>query len=443
MLLAGTWQLLPVLRAQNQNLFIISENGKYGYIDSSGRICIKPVYLYGSPVATNEVVVKNNKNRWGVIDAAGKTIVPFRYSFIYYYKPGIVTRAERKHKPGEVTTDGRFIPFPKTAELVFGNFTVSDFPTPFSDNTRKCGYLNKKGEILIKAQYEDAGSFKHGLAAVKINGKYGYINTEGIFVLLPVYDNALEFKLYNNVLLAQVRRNNETFVIDAQGKEYYETGFSTFHFPVKKNDWASFTRNAKLGFIDSHLNIRIAPVFDSIVSPGFSENHWIIPVKKDGRWGFIDTTGTLVIAPVYDDASAFENGYAWVKQNGKYALLNTEGKLKSGFEFSSYRHALPGTSNVLFAAREERWAIFTFSLENKTPAVFDELRDCGHGLIMARKQQRWGVVTAEGKTIVPFEYGEILVYGHTIACYSKSAADSLVPDVYFNSKGELLWLKSE
>lgn len=62
---------------------------------------------------------------------------------------------------------------------------------------------------------------------------------------------------------------------------------------------------------------------------------------------------------------------------------------------------------------------------------------------MARKQQRWGVVTAEGKTIVPFEYGEILVYGHTIACYSKSAADSLVPDVYFNSKGELLWLKSE
>ncbi len=445
LMLAGTWQLLPLLRAQNQNLFIISENGKFGYIDSNGHICIKPVYRYGSPAATDEVIVKNNKNRWGVIDSAGKTVLPFRYNFIYYHKPGIVTRAERKHKAGEVNADGQFILFPgKNIELVTGDFTVSDLPTPFSDNNRKWGYLDKKGEIVIKAQYEHAGSFKHGLAAVKLNGKYGFIDNDGIFVISPIYDNALEFGLHNKLLLASVRRDNMTFVIDAQGKDYFGAGFSTFHFPVKNNDWAPFTRNAKLGFIDSCLNIRIAAVLlDSIVSPGFSENHWIIPAKKDNRWGFIDTTGRFVITPVYDDASAFENGYAWVKQNGKYALLNTEGKLISDFEFTSYRHVLPGTSNVLLAAREERWAIFTLSLENKTPAVFDELRDCGQGLILARKQQRWGVVSAEGKTLVPFEFGEILVYGHTIACYRKSAADSLVPDVYFNSNGELLWLKTE
>jgi len=33
--------------------------------------------------------------------------------------------------------------------------------------------------MVIPAVYDDAGSFSEGLAQVKINGKYGFIDTKG------------------------------------------------------------------------------------------------------------------------------------------------------------------------------------------------------------------------------------------------------------------------
>lgn len=41
--------------------------------------------------------------------------------------------------------------------------------------------------------YSMAFDFSDGLAAIKINGKYGFIDHEGHFVLEPVYEKAQYF----------------------------------------------------------------------------------------------------------------------------------------------------------------------------------------------------------------------------------------------------------
>ena len=38
------------------------------------------------------------------------------------------------------------------------------------------GYINKQGEMVIKAEFENAKPFSEGVAAVKLHGKWGYIN---------------------------------------------------------------------------------------------------------------------------------------------------------------------------------------------------------------------------------------------------------------------------
>ncbi len=47
------------------------------------------------------------------------------------------------------------------------------------DNSRKIGFIDQLGKIAIKFQFDEAKSFSEGLAAVKSNGKWGYINKLG------------------------------------------------------------------------------------------------------------------------------------------------------------------------------------------------------------------------------------------------------------------------
>lgn len=47
---------------------------------------------------------------------------------------------------------------------------------------------------LIEAQYEDAGQFNEGLAAVKKDGKWGYIDETGEMVIPFQYDKAYLFR---------------------------------------------------------------------------------------------------------------------------------------------------------------------------------------------------------------------------------------------------------
>ena len=84
--------------------------------------------------------------------------------------------------------------------------------------TGRWGYVNESGSIVINPQFDDAGVFSEGLAAVRPlgggpgigtpyydprpydpfhvggggggGGRYGYINSEGKYVINPQFDNA-------------------------------------------------------------------------------------------------------------------------------------------------------------------------------------------------------------------------------------------------------------
>lgn len=51
------------------------------------------------------------------------------------------------------------------------------------------GYVNQKDEIVLSNQYEWAAYFEHSAACVKLNGKFGLINSQGHFLLEPKFDS--------------------------------------------------------------------------------------------------------------------------------------------------------------------------------------------------------------------------------------------------------------
>ena len=47
----------------------------------------------------------------------------------------------------------------------------------------KWGYINTKGEQIIECKFDDAYCFSEGFAWVEKDGKWGYINTKGCSVI--------------------------------------------------------------------------------------------------------------------------------------------------------------------------------------------------------------------------------------------------------------------
>ncbi len=51
----------------------------------------------------------------------------------------------------------------------------------------KIGFINKDGVIIIEPKFNDALNFKNGIAAVKVNNKWGFIDKNGDWLIEPQF----------------------------------------------------------------------------------------------------------------------------------------------------------------------------------------------------------------------------------------------------------------
>ena len=55
------------------------------------------------------------------------------------------------------------------------------------------GYLATNGKYIVEPRFEDASPFAEGLAAVKVKNKWGFIDKTGKVVIKPEYDRVFSF----------------------------------------------------------------------------------------------------------------------------------------------------------------------------------------------------------------------------------------------------------
>src|SRR6185436_11064564 len=57
----------------------------------------------------------------------------------------------------------------------------------------KVGFVDSTGRVAVSFKYEAASDFSDGTAAVKLNGKWGFINSSEIFVVEPAFQKLRAF----------------------------------------------------------------------------------------------------------------------------------------------------------------------------------------------------------------------------------------------------------
>ncbi len=168
-------------------------NRKLGMIHINGTKITEPIYnmVYGQNYSENWIVQTDGK--YGVINSQGNIIVPLIYEKITHVvnqNDAIAVRLNDKF--GYVYYSKEIIPFEYDEALPFKSGIA---------RVKKDGlyhFINKKNKILCSFEHEGGWNgqeyFSDNLSIIKLNGKFGYINKKGKTVIKPIFDSAVNFK---------------------------------------------------------------------------------------------------------------------------------------------------------------------------------------------------------------------------------------------------------
>ncbi len=186
----------------------------------------------------------------------------------------------------------------------------------------KWGFIDKTGKVVIGFQYEDVDTFgfSKGLAGVEKNGMWGFIDKTGSFVIEPQYNGEIIIPFGDDDRAGIIISDTSWRAIDRTGKILSTDQMVSFSLT---EGLKGFNKDGKFGYVDKDNKIVINPTYDMITD--FREG--FAAVKKSGVWGFIDKTGKEVIAPQYLSASLFDSGAAIVKKTtGEILRIDKEGQ---------------------------------------------------------------------------------------------------------------------
>jgi len=180
----------------------------------------------------------------------------------------------------------------------------------------RIGFINQKGEVVVRPQFYSGSEFSEGLAAVRNGGLYGYIDTKGNFAIAPRFEYATSFQEG----VAIVYNNGKPYYIDKNGQQLFSNCFQELS-PFEGGLARVKTASGKEGMVNRSGKLMIDSVFRNIHP--FQEGVAIVEGlrnrqnDKRGKYiseiGLIDKAGKFIVPyGKYDEIKDFENGYASV-----------------------------------------------------------------------------------------------------------------------------------
>jgi len=121
------------------------------------------------------------------------------------------------------------------------------------------GYADETGKVVIPYKYEAAEFFTSGLAAVKTDGKYGFINNLGEFEIKPKFDTVIHKFGFE---AAYVNHRGNSLWINRKGKQLkdYTKVFSndgTLYYTANPNDYFSIDGNKYMRSVDLVIKVSL------------------------------------------------------------------------------------------------------------------------------------------------------------------------------------------
>ncbi|HQP50265.1 MAG TPA: WG repeat-containing protein [Spirochaetota bacterium] len=382
-------------------MYIVYKNNKCGYINNKGEILINPQFDVCNNFYGNRAVISIG-SVMGIIDNDGKIVITPKYWVMsgyhkYYTKFDYSRYTRMMYYPAEFSDFRNSHLLAGEPKGVRGKLAQDAYFYGISLNgiTREIGYISDyfgysngyylvrrrslyyfmgvhgkdyklKKEYDITTGFEDAIKFSEGLAAVRFEGKWGFVDAskgDAVFIINPQFEKAYSF----SDGLAAVKVGGKWGYVDNSGQFIINPQFDeAFAF----NEGVARVKSAsekKYGFINRRGKYIVSPLYD--------EASWFVEglaaVKKGGKWGYIDNSGAWVIQPEYDVALNFSEGFAAVgkyipvadtkKETLKYGFIDKTGNQIINFEYNAVGDFFNGIALVsLFSNKKNEIPMFGY-----------------------------------------------------------------------------------
>ncbi|WP_223608252.1 WG repeat-containing protein [Chryseobacterium sp. OSA05B] len=324
-----------------------------------------------------------NPDKWGYIDKDSLVMIPFEYDFLNPFKDG-VAYAKNNNKEFFITKKNVRLKGDFEAVGIF-----SEGLAPVKKNG-EWGFIDNQANVVIPIQYDKVDCFRSsGLCAVTKNGKSGFINKVGREIIPVIYDEASQEMKDQNVI---VKKNNKWAVFDNSGKQLSDFIYDSF----KRAYISDFSKD----------------VFTRDESTFFENGAALVEIG--GKYKFINAKAQAAFPNnTFDSASVFDTfKNAIVKKKGKFGMIKTDGtfKVPLEYDFINYFESNHAFSEYYNARKGKIYSFFNKDLKKigeSYEAVYNDFSNSDPTLIYKNLKRKYGIVDWQGNVIVPFEYDEL------------------------------------
>lgn len=343
---------------------------------------------------------------YGLIDKQRNFIVKPKFDKIGVFKEGLAYACVNK-KCGFINENGEFVIKPQIREFKYhspefknGVAVVDGSQHPWAS------IINKKGEYLLKdVAYVDS-MYQNNLIKFNLNGKNGYINTQGEIVIKPQFKMANEFKEG----LAPVRNEDDIYYgfINEKGQMVikpqfmYSYGFS--------EGLASVNIGSKWGFIDKTGKVVIKPTFDG----GNWFNNGTAIAEQNGKKGFINKKGDYIVAQRFDDITYVRDTYPVVKVEDKYGYTDRTGAY---IIKPKYEDAKGFREDLAPVKINKKWGFINKSDKFIIQPKFEDALPFSNGLAGVKLNGKWGFIDKTGKIVIAPQFDTVGFFNENSTCF--------------------------
>jgi hypothetical protein len=179
----GEYDLIQDFR---EGLGIVVKNNRIGFIDTSGREIIPPVFDTAT-IFINGLSKVSQGDKYGLVRSNGFYAIVPEYDDIHdFYDGHAVVRQGNLY--GFVNSAGIIVRTPQYRAA--GRFSNGLLPVQIGS---LWGLIDNQGNEVVPAHFEMIGDYADELAPARSGNRWGYIDKTGEFVIAPVFLSAEPF----------------------------------------------------------------------------------------------------------------------------------------------------------------------------------------------------------------------------------------------------------
>jgi hypothetical protein len=304
-----------IINSEEEEIYMAdyeSPADKWGYMDTAGRIVIKPVFD-DVGIFSQGLACVNVKGRWGFIDRTGDFIIKPNFRSAWAFHEGIARVSPFGGQDFYITPAGKTIASEEWA-------AADDFSEGYAKVKvgSRYGFIDTSGALVLKSIYTRCWSFKHGLAVVSQDEKLGLINVQREEILSQQFS---KIKIIPEANLILCHNGSSSFIYDLQGNE-------KFRIPEAKvidtdGDMVTIQKGESIFFLD---------MADQSILPGkgwsdvfyLGDHRWA--AKNENGLFLLDDAGTKISLKPYSQLNRYVDGIAAYSNGEHWGYMDTEGK---------------------------------------------------------------------------------------------------------------------